>query len=104
MTELYTPDYDWIVTGTYNRLHHANLTRAQAKRCEDDGGLYDEPVRLACGINVTTIHIPGMFTRGFAGGGAPRCIRCCKATGLPQGNGSPKNDTECRRLLGMDPS
>jgi len=66
--------------------------------------LYDEPIKLSCGQTVTQVNIPGVFSRGGFGGGLPRCKRCCKATGLPEGNGSPKNDDECRRILGMDPS
>jgi len=104
MTDLYTPDFDWLVTASYTRLHHATLTRQQAKQCEHDGGIYDDPVKLDCGYTASTVHIPGVFSRGGFGTGLPRCKRCCKATGLPEGNGSPKNDDECRRILGMDPS
>ena len=51
----------------------------------------------SCGLQ-TMFWIPGIFSRM----GAPRCKRCCRATGLPQGKGSPKNDPECRKLLGLD--
>lgn len=101
MGELYTPDYDWVTTRHYRALHHAMFTREQAKECEEDGGYY-EPVKLACGQTAPQVHIPGVFSRGGFGGGLPRCVRCCKVTGLPEGNGSPKNDDECRRILGME--
>lgn len=96
--ELYTPDYDWLYTPSGSLLHHATLTRERAKECEEWGGLYDEPVILDCGITTTTVMIPGFLSRM----GTQRCIRCCKATGLPEGKGSPKNSDECRRILGME--
>jgi hypothetical protein len=99
--KLYTPDYDWLTTPGFGALHHATLTRQRARECEFYGGIYDDPVKLDCGRIVTTVLIPGAFSRGGFGGGLPRCKRCCKATGLPEGNGSPKNSDECRRLLGM---
>lgn len=41
--------------------------------------------------------IPGVFSRM----GTPRCVRCCKLSGFPTGEGSPKNDLACREALGM---
>ena len=102
--KLYTPDFDWLVTPAGNRLHHADLSRKKARECEYWGGLHDETVKLDCGRTASTVLIPGLFSRGLDGGGVPRCRRCCDATGLPYGNGSPKNDDECRRLLGMETS
>lgn len=98
MTELPLAEYDWLITTNGNLLHHAVLTPEQHAECEDWGGLYDTPLTLGCGRAVTTVHIPGMGMRMSA----PRCSGCCKATGLPVGKGSPKNDDECRRILGMD--
>jgi hypothetical protein len=34
--------------------------------------------------------MPGIFSRM----GAPRCKRCCKAVGIPAGNGAPYNDDD----------
>jgi hypothetical protein len=96
--KLHIADYDWIYTISGNHLHHPQLTEEQHVECADWGGLYDEPVTLDCGRSVTTIMIPGFFSRGSA----PRCSACCKATGLPEGKGSPKNDDRCRTILGMD--
>lgn len=54
-------------------------------------------VRMACGQAAELVTIPGPFSRM----NSPRCSRCCRATGLPQGIGSPVNDPECRKLLGL---
>lgn len=97
MTKLPLAEYDWLITTHGNVLHHATFTPEQDVECEEWGGLYDVPITLDCGRAVTTVLIPGILSRM----GAPRCIRCCKATGLPVGKGSPKNDEECRRILGM---
>jgi len=97
VTDLPIAEYDWLVTTHGNVLHHGKLTPEQHVECEEWGGLYDVPVTLDCGIAVTTVHIPGVLTRM----GAQRCVRCCRATGLPEGKGSPKNDQDCRRILGL---
>lgn len=91
-------DYDWLRTPHGELLHHAKLTDEQHKECEDWGGVYDDPVTLDCGRTATTVLIPGMFSRMSA----TRCPRCCAATGLPAGVGSPKNDDACREILGMN--
>ncbi|MFC0626153.1 hypothetical protein [Kribbella deserti] len=96
-TDLPIADYDWVHLVKGNLLHHPKLTPEQHQECEESGGIYNEPVTLDCGIEVTTIMIPGMFTRM----GAQRCPACCAATGLPPGKGSPKNDDECRKVLGL---
>lgn len=41
----------------------------------------------ACGKE-GPFYIPGIFSRM----GAPRCKRCCKAVGIPAGDGAPVND------------
>lgn len=97
MTNLPIADYDWLITTHGRVLHHATLTPQQHEECEEWGGLYDVPLTLDCGRAVTTVLIPGLFTRM----GAQRCVGCCRKTGLPPGKGSPKNDPECRRILGM---
>lgn len=95
---------DWLWTLHGERLHYAELTDEQAADMDDyrQLGLGEEGTdgafRLACGRTVTYIGIPGLFSRM----GLYRCARCCDATGLPRGKGSPKNSHECREALGMD--
>lgn len=87
---------DWLVTKSWSRLHYAEPTLAQLERVPDEWAIL-EPVKLACGRTAAGLWIPGPFTRM----GALRCVGCCRATGLPQGKGSPRNDPECRRILGL---
>lgn len=87
-------DADWVVTRKWNLLHHANLTDEQAVELDDTASL-DGPIRLACGRTAASLGIPGVITRM----GAQRCARCCLATGMPPGKGSPKNDPACRGRL-----
>jgi hypothetical protein len=92
-------DYDWLETQSGGRLHHAAIS--VPGKYEDvvealwDG--YGDDVRLDCGRIAKRVWIPGPFTRM----GMVRCGRCCAANGLPRGIGSPKNDNECRRILGL---
>lgn len=51
--------------------------------------------RTVCGYR-GWLELPGVLTRLRT----PRCNRCCDALGLPRGLGHPKNDDECRRILG----
>ena len=87
----------WLVSRAWNRLHFAVLTAGQALELVDEGSL-DGPVRLACGRMAAYVCIPGVITRM----GGQRCGDCCRATGLPPGKGSPRNDRECRAILGLD--
>jgi hypothetical protein len=48
----------------------------------------------ACGIKAL-LTIPGLSSPMSD----PRCPACCQATGMPEGNGSPKNDDACRVIL-----
>ncbi len=91
--------YDWLVSRAWNRLHFADLTDAQLGELEDETWIAG-PVRLACGRTAAGVGIPGIATRM----GALRCTGCCRATGLPEGKGSPKNDHACRVLLGLEAS
>ena len=100
----YSPDearelvaYDWIVTATWNRLHHPRELSAEQWREMADDCYADGPVTLACGRIARWISIPGFGSRM----GRDRCIGCCRALGYPQGVGSPKNDQACRVLLGL---
>jgi hypothetical protein len=87
---------DWLVSRSWNRLHHADLSPQDAADLIDEGGL-DGPVRLSCGQTAAWVSIPGVFTRM----GAERCTGCCRALGYAAGKGSPKNDDAIRPLLGL---
>ena len=57
-----------------------------------------ERARLACGITAGGIEpAPRLVTP------RPRCEGCCAATGMPPGDGSPRNDGASRRFLGLPP-
>lgn len=96
MSELSIVDTHWLVTATGTYFHHAALPPDDLLDLVDDGALYN--VKFDCGRRAPVAYTPGVLERQST----PRCPRCCKATGLPKGNGTPHNDPECRRLLGMD--
>ena len=79
-------EWCWLTTPSGTRLHHGSFRSG----CADPFG----PGRTDCGIE-TELSVPGIFTRMTA----QRCRRCCAATGMPQGAGSPKNDDTCREVL-----
>ena len=62
----------------------------------DDGTRDDGTPEMIRGDGVTVcgkrgfLHMPGIFSRM----GAPRCPACCKALGIPKGDGAPKNTEE----------
>jgi hypothetical protein len=90
---------DWAVTKTWNRLHAVKpetWTDEHRDDMECEWAVL-APVRLACGRTAAYLCIPGLFSRM----GAQRCTGCCRATGMPQGKGSPKNDDACRVILGL---
>jgi hypothetical protein len=91
---------DWYVTQNWNRLHYVEPADFTPEHFADmaDGWAVFTPVRLACGRMAKNLHIPGIFSRMSK----LRCAGCCRATGMPAGAGSPKNDDECRKLLGLD--
>jgi hypothetical protein len=80
----------WLVTSSGSSLHHGSFTGDVDNEVSGEG-------RTDCGIE-SVLSVPGIFTRMSA----PRCRRCCAATGMPEGTGSPKNDDDCRRLLGLE--
>lgn len=82
-------EWDWVVIGGWDRLHHA------ARFDDPDGDAYDEHGRTSCGRE-GWLSIPGMFARL---GGTARCAHCCRIVGFPQGIGSPKNDAALRPLV-----
>ena len=90
---------DWFVAGLGRRLHAVRdeaWTGEHRTEMEQEWIVWSS-VRLACGRMAACVSIPGMFTRM----GAERCKGCCRATGMPEGTGSPKNDDACRVLLGL---
>ena len=90
---------DWLVSKSWRKLHAVrdeDWTDGHRADMEEHWGV-SRPVRLACGRVAASAWIPGMFTRM----GAERCSGCCRATGMPAGRGSPKNDDACRVLLGL---
>jgi hypothetical protein len=81
-------EWDWVVTRTWRVLH------APAVWDDPDENMSVQDGRTVCGVS-GYLSIPGLFSRM----GKPRCARCCKATGMPPGKGSPKNDDGCRPLV-----
>jgi len=93
--EMTLNDLDWVYTYTGNVLHHATFTPSMEAEMED----YASAVgTLVCRTGLRRVQIPGIFSRM----GMKRCDRCCDRNGYPRGVGSPKNDPECRRILGLD--
>ncbi len=96
-------DADWLVTRGGGSLHHtsdlSDVSESEAEDCYLDP---ETVAKLDCGRTYSGLSIPGVFSRGAFGGGLPRCRKCCQVNGLPAGLGSPKNDPECRAILGMD--
>lgn len=92
---------DWVVTRSWNRLHvlpHGPWTEEQALDVAHEW-MVPGPVLLGCGRIAAMACIPGVGSRMSL----PRCKRCCRVTGFPEGDGSPKNDDRCRALLDLDP-
>lgn len=89
---------DWFVTKTWKMLHAVPDFDAEQREYIAENWGVKGPVKLACGRTAAEVYIPGMFTRM----GAMRCKGCCRAMGFPPGKGSPKNDAECRKILGLD--
>ena len=87
-------DYDWMIPTSGDRLHHVTLPEDISDA--DDVCFGTPPLTTTCGRTIVGLSIPGIFTRM----GAMRCTACCRKLGIPAGKGSPKNDDECRRVLG----
>lgn len=84
-------EWDWVVTGRWDKLHHLAAFDGPEQAATDWGG----PGRFSCGRRGKFVCIPGVFTRM----GAPRCDQCCRKVGYPLGIGSPKNDDACKALV-----
>ena len=82
---------EWVVFGKWDRLHKPETFAV------DQRGWCFRDVTTACGLRRDEAFIPGIFTRM----GAERCGNCCDRSGFPRGIGSPKNDDECRALVGL---
>lgn len=93
-----TAKYDWFVTRKANALHYARLTPDQCVQLQENG-IARGAIKLYCGIRVPMLTIPGVLNRL----GLYRCKRCCKMLHIPPGLGSPRNDPECRKILGLPP-
>jgi hypothetical protein len=78
----------WLVSGKWRRLHAipASAANPQAMRTAIDD---NEPIpaRAACGIR-RGWWMPGLGSRL----GLRRCTPCCRALGIPAGNGTPANE------------
>jgi len=90
---LHTIECCWLICPSGSVLHHGQLDSPP----DDTSATLAAAGRTTCGVR-TVLAVPGIVTRMAA----PRCRRCCAATGMPSGVGSPKNDPACRRLLGLD--
>lgn len=88
-------DYDWVWLGLYGKLIHAPVFTPEERRFFSIN--LDGPGSTACGRHSDYLSVPGVLSRLSA----KRCPRCCVAVGIPAGVGSPKNDDECRRILGL---
>jgi hypothetical protein len=83
-------EWDWVVAPT----HHGRRRLHAPLRWDDpDYHAMVTDGRTVCGLT-GQLHIPGVFTRM----GAQRCRHCCRMTGMPPGQGSPKNDDACRPI------
>ena len=97
----------WVYTTFGYRLHVvARLDPSDEKLPPDlESELAEEwakdwsytTARTLCGKEATVTR-PGVFSRL----GMPRCVRCCKLLGIPDGNGHPRNDKSLRPLFGYD--
>lgn len=81
-------EWDWVCNIGFRKLH----APAYWDDPEFDG--FVEDGRTVCGLT-GYLTIPGIYSRM----GLPRCKRCCSMTGMPHGNGSPKNSEDCRHIV-----
>lgn len=85
-------DEDWVILPTGGRLHALRcINSSDAANME-----WSAKGETECGRG-GTLSIPGVEFRRHL----QRCKWCCRATGLPPGIGSPRNDVACRKVLGL---
>ena len=91
VTRLFAWDWCYTFTKGGDKLHHVAKILGP-----DPDGLppIGATVRTTCGME-RVMRVPGIFSRM----GAPRCKRCCRKLGWPEGVGSPKNDPTLRPLV-----
>lgn len=82
-------EWDWIEIEGDELLHAVHSVDDDDNVEEDWGG----QGLTECGAT-SWLSIPGMSSRMQSA----RCPRCCIKTGMPPGEGSPKNIDECRPL------
>lgn len=86
---------DWVIFTGATRLHAlGSLEDPVAADFDWSGWGF-----TACGRR-SWLSIPGLFSRM----GLQRCYHCCRILGFPQGEGSPKNDDVCRKIMGLPKS
>src|ERR671924_290640 len=81
----------WAQAGNEFDLHVVS----EADNYENDDWWTHGDGTTLCGVAGWLIY-PGLLSRMSA----PRCATCCGLIGIPAGTGHPKNDDECRALLG----
>lgn len=83
-----TAEWDWVEFAHGEMLHAPmRIFSEDSDGCHADGFVFCR--------RGGRLWIPGLGARLEA----PRCKRCCKLTGTPQGFGSPKNDEALRPLV-----
>jgi hypothetical protein len=83
-------DWTWLDDGEDEVIHAVQTLDNEATADDDWHGIG----KTECGKS-GELWIPGLFDRMSAW----RCSACCKATGMPPGRQSPKNDDRCRPVV-----
>ena len=83
-----TAEWDWVEFPNGEALHAPLWTFS-----EDEDGCHADGF-VACRRG-GRLWIPGLGARLSA----PRCKQCCRAVGIPEGVGSPKNDDALRPFI-----
>lgn len=87
--------YPWLVGQSWSVLHYVpGVADDTWEHWWDSGanpGFDENRVRAACGQTIQA-ELPGILSRM----GTPRCSRCCRALGIPTGDGAPVNDQSLR--------
>lgn len=92
-----TAKYDWFLSPAANKLHYVRFREDAHWAKLENNACTRGRLKLYCGIQVYWIGIPGIQGRLAT----PRCRRCCGMFHIPPGIGSPRYDSECRRILGI---